>query len=61
MRNAVRDLIETELAEAIVSGLAEAEALAEAAGLLKKAERVYSRLSSEERPPRRTGRKRRKR
>ena len=42
----VRHLIESELSDALESGLAAEQALAEAAGLLSEAEEVFSRLSS---------------
>lgn len=61
MGNEVRELIESELADALESGLAAEEALAEAAGLLSKAEKVFSRLSNAQRSARRRIRKRRKR
>jgi hypothetical protein len=61
MQNAVRALIEAELSDALESGLAAEEALAEAAGLLSQAEAVFSRLSTGGRSPRRSPRKRRKR
>ena len=57
----IRELIETELSDALVYGLAAEEALAEAAGLLTDAEERLSRLSIPERPTRRNARKRRKR
>jgi hypothetical protein len=57
----IRELIETELSDALVYGLAAEEALAEAAGLLTDAEERLSRLSMPERPTRRNARKRRKR
>ena len=57
----VRHLIQSELSDALESGLAAEQALSEAAGLLSEAEEVFSRLSSAPRPPRRPGRKRRKR
>ena len=57
----VRALIESELADAIESGLAAEEALDEAAGLLSSAEKVFARLSNAKRSARRRLRKRRKR
>ena len=57
----LRDLIENELSDALVYGIATEEALAEAAGLLSDAEERMSRLSIPERPTRRASRKRRKR
>jgi hypothetical protein len=57
----IRDLIETQLSDALVYGLAAEEALAEAAGLLSDAEETMSRLSTPERPSRPSTRKRRKR
>lgn len=57
----IRELIENELSDALVYGLAAEEALAEAAGLLSDAEERMSRLSIPERPTRRASRKRRKR
>ena len=57
----IRDLIETELSDALVYGLAEEEALAEAAGLLTEAGTCFSRLSTPEPSPQRSTRKRRKR
>jgi hypothetical protein len=57
----LRDLIETELSDALVYGIATEEALAEAAGLLSDAEERMSRLSIPERPTRRASRRRRKR
>jgi hypothetical protein len=56
-----RHLIRSDQADALESGLAAEQALAEAAGLLSEAEEVFSRLSNAPRPPRRPGRKRRKR
>jgi len=57
----VRELIESELADALESGLAAEAALVEAAGLLSKAEKVFSKLSNAKRSARRRLRKRRKR
>ena len=57
----IRDLIETQLSDALVYGLATEEALAEAAGLLSDAEERMSRLSNPEPPSRPAARKRRKR
>jgi hypothetical protein len=57
----IRELIESELSHAIEAGLAEEEALAEAAGLIAEAETCFSRLSTAEPSPSRTTRKRRKR
>jgi len=57
----IRDLIETQLSDALVYGLAAEEALAEAAGLLSDAEERMSRLSAPEQPSRPSARKRRKR
>ena len=57
----VRHLIRSEQSDALESGLAAEQALAEAAGLLSEAEEVFSRLSSAPRSPRRPARKRRKR
>ena len=57
----IRDLIEIQLSDALVYGLAAEEALAEAAGLLSDAEETMSRLSTPERPSRPSTRKRRKR
>jgi len=56
----IRELIESELSEALESGLAAEEALAEAAGLLTEAESRFSRLAAPEGPVQRP-RKRRKR
>jgi hypothetical protein len=61
VQNDLRELIESELADALESGLAAEESLAEADGLLSKAEKVFSRLSTGGRPARRPARKRRKR
>ena len=57
----IREQIESELSEALESGLAAEEALAEAAGLLTEAETSFSRLATPEGPGRRPARKRRKR
>ena len=57
----VRSLIESELADALESGLAAEEALDEAEGLLSRAEKVFARLSNAKRSARRRLRKRRKR
>ena len=57
----VRHLIQSEQSDALESGLAAEQALAEAAGLLSETEEVFSRLSSAARSPRRPARKRRKR
>ena len=57
----VRHLIQSEQFDALESGLAAEQALAEAAGLLSEAEEVFSRLSSAPPSPRRPARKRRKR
>jgi hypothetical protein len=57
----VRELIEADLSDALASGLAAEEALAAAAGLLSKAEKVFSRLSDAQRSARRRTRKRRRR
>jgi hypothetical protein len=61
MGEEVRELIESELADALASGLAAEEALVQAAGLLSTAEKVFSRLSNAQRSARRRLRKRRKR
>ena len=61
MRIDIRDQIETELADALVYGLATEEALAEAAGLIADAEESFSRLATPEPPEPRPARKRRKR
>ncbi len=59
MRPEVHELIESELAEALESGLA--AQLVEAAGLIKKAQKVFKKLSNAKRSARRRLRKRRKR
>ena len=61
MRPEVHELIESELAEVLESGLAAQAALVEAAGLIKKAQKVFKKLSNAKRSARRRLRKRRKR
>ena len=60
MRNPVREGIESELSDAMASGFATEDALAEADGLLSEAEELVSRLAPPERPRRKRTRKRQK-
>jgi hypothetical protein len=61
MAHEVRQAIESELADAIESGIAAEQALDEAAGALTRAEKVFARLSNAKRSARRRVRKRRRR